>query len=650
MMTGGEYLAVTWFQWLSMDDNGAAIETTYRQRADGFLAAERRYALQERMVMHLRVAVFALAVVLFIVAWNSRQPLWWCVAGGAAICGFSAAVAWHDYIRTQMLRNGLLRQINQQAIARLHRRWNELPETRVAVPPQHLAVAADLDLFGHASLFHLLCSASTPLGIRVLRDWLLEPAAPEEIKRRQLAVAELAPHLDLRQTLTLEGRLLADRGRTAERFVEWAESGPWLVSRPWLRSLCRGAAVAAVLIPLLACGGILSFEIGAFALFLVLLVNINVITLFGAKVHGIFTVLNLRRGEARRYLRMFELMYSMPASSGELDAVKREATSLGGGVLLRMRQLNRIAFLATIRHEPFFKYFVYVPLQFLFLYDFHVLNVLETWQAKHGGYARRWFLAMGKFEALCSLATLVHDHPQWTMPKVDASAERFEARQLGHPLLPCETCVANDVEIGPAGSFLLVTGSNMSGKSTLLRAIGVNAVLAQAGAPVCAERLAMPPVALATSMRIRDSLEDGVSFYMAELLRLKEIVEAARDGDSRSHRTLMYLLDEILLGTNSRERHLAVVRVLRHLLQRGAIGAISTHDLELAGSEPLAGVCRCVHFCETLHDRDAERPMTFDYRLRPGIATTSNALKLLEIVGLGEDEDRATAESVLRRS
>ena len=164
------------------------------------------------------------------------------------------------------------------------------------------------------------------------------------------------------------------------------------------------------------------------------------------------------------------------------------------------------------------------------------------------------------------------------------------------------------------------------------------AVLAQAGAPVCAERLTMPPVSLATSMRIRDSLEDGVSFYMAELLRLKEIVEAARDGDSRNHRPLLYLLDEILLGTNSRERHLAVVRVLRHLLKCGAIGAISTHDLELGTNEPLAGVCRCVHFCETLHDRDAERPMTFDYKVRPGIATTSNALKLLEIVGLGAEE------------
>jgi DNA mismatch repair ATPase MutS len=216
----------------------------------------------------------------------------------------------------------------------------------------------------------------------------------------------------------------------------------------------------------------------------------------------------------------------------------------------------------------------------------------------------------------------------------------LQAAQLGHPLLPSGNCVRNDVEIGPAGSFLLVTGSNMSGKSTLLRAIGVNAVLAQAGGPVCAERLSMPPVVPATSMRIRDSLEAGVSFYMAELMRLKEIVDLARETDPKNGRTLLYILDEILLGTNSKERHIAVVRVLQHLLHRGAIGAVSTHDLDLAASESLGGACRCVHFRETLHGRDAEQPMTFDYKLHSGIATTTNALKLLEIVGLNEHEGR----------
>jgi DNA mismatch repair ATPase MutS len=303
-----------------------------------------------------------------------------------------------------------------------------------------------------------------------------------------------------------------------------------------------------------------------------------------------------------------------------------------------MRLLKLITTLTMIRHNTFLCIFVYLPLQFLFLYDFHILNLLEAWQTRYGQYARVWFRALGKFEALSSLAAIVHDHPQWAMPEVSLSAESFQAHKLGHPLLPCRTRVDNDVEVGPAGSCLLVTGSNMSGKSTLLRAIGVNAILAQAGAPVCAERLSMPPVALATSMRISDSLENGVSFYMAQLMRLKEIVDLARDPKNRNNRPLLYLLDEILLGTNSKERHIAVARVLQYLVQCDAIGAVSTHDLDLAAGEPLSGVCRCVHFRETLHDQHAEKPMTFDYILRTGIATTTNALKLLEIVGLGEND------------
>jgi hypothetical protein len=428
----------------------------------------------------------------------------------------------------------------------------------------------------------------------------------------------------------LEGRLPADRGAGMVCFVEWAQSDGWLAARPWLARWCRMLSAASLLVLVLTFSQILSSEVGGLAFFLILFLNGCTTAHFGGRVHDIF----MRRGDPTHYMRLFDLMYAMPDACAELQAVKREATQLGGGVLLRMRQLKRIAKLIDMRRSPLTAVLVYLPLQFVFLYDFHVLKLLETWQSKYGRYAGRWFQALGRFEALCSLASVVHDQPQWTMPNVDAAADRLEAQGLGHPLLPGETCVANDVEIGPAGSFLLVTGSNMSGKSTLLRAMGVNVVLAQAGGPVCAERLTIPPMALATSMRVRDSLESGVSFYMAELMRLKEIVDMARAAEPAKDRKLLYLLDEILLGTNSKERHIAVVRVLQHLLQCRAIGAISTHDLDLAASDPLAEVCRCVHFCETLHDRDAERPMTFDYKLRPGVATTTNALKLLEIVGL----------------
>ena len=192
--------------------------------------------------------------------------------------------------------------------------------------------------------------------------------------------------------------------------------------------------------------------------------------------------------------------------------------------------------------------------------------------------------------------------------------------------------MSNDVEVGPAGTFLLVTGSNMSGKSTLLRSIGVNAVLAQAGGPVSAAALRMPPVTLATSILVEDSLAEGVSFFMAELQRIRWIVKEA-DRAHAEGRVLLYLLDEVLRGTNSFERQVAVRRVVLHLLKRGALGAVSTHDLQLAEVQEIKTVCVPVHFRETLHPGE-DPPMTFDYEMRPGVATTVNALKLMELVGL----------------
>ncbi len=201
-------------------------------------------------------------------------------------------------------------------------------------------------------------------------------------------------------------------------------------------------------------------------------------------------------------------------------------------------------------------------------------------------------------------------------------------------MLKPEVAVGNDVEIGPPGTFLLVTGSNMSGKSTLLRALGTNIVLAQAGGPVCARLLRLPPVVLATSIRVQDSLEQGVSYFLAELKRLKCVVDAAKRVRMEGDRTLVFLLDEMLHGTNTVERQIAARAVLAHLLDLGATGMVSTHDLDLVATPTLAGRSRLVHFTESFIE-EADRPaLTFDYTLRPGLATSTNALKLMEMVGL----------------
>jgi DNA mismatch repair ATPase MutS len=270
---------------------------------------------------------------------------------------------------------------------------------------------------------------------------------------------------------------------------------------------------------------------------------------------------------------------------------------------------------------------LYLPLQAIFAWDVNALARLEAWQEVAGAHVRDWLTVIGETEATAALATLAYDHREWTFPAISPETTTLLASNLGHPLLPETARVTNDVEVGPAGRFLLVTGSNMSGKSTLLRAIGVNVVLAGAGGPACATAMTMPPLRLWTSVKVEDSLERGVSFFMAELQRLKAVVDAANATDPEGS-TLLFLLDEILQGTNTAERQIAARRVIRHLVDAGAIGAVSTHDLTLADGPELTSIARAVH----LRDTVTPDGMEFDYKLRPGIATSTNALRLMEIV------------------
>jgi DNA mismatch repair ATPase MutS len=253
---------------------------------------------------------------------------------------------------------------------------------------------------------------------------------------------------------------------------------------------------------------------------------------------------------------------------------------------------------------------------------------LAGWRRHPGAHVRDWLEAAAEMDALACLAAIRHDQPGWCRPQL-RDEKLLTAAALGHPLIADDRRVTNDVTVGPPGTVLLVTGSNMSGKSTLLRAIGLNAVLAEAGAPACAEALQMPPVDLQTSIRIQDSLERGISYFMAALARLKGVVDAAEREPS--DRALLYLLDEILQGTNSAERAIAVQAVARHLLDAGAIGAMTTHDLAVAEEEPLRSAAALVHFTETV---DEEGRMEFDYRLRPGLATSRNALRLMRLIGI----------------
>ena len=606
------------------------IAAEYQSRFERYALEQRQFDRQANRLSNWRALAFAAMVGAGVagLAMPDVLLLWLLVAVGLFVV-FVVLVRVHARVLGNLVRAARLAEVNREALARHRRDWDQLPKPVVAADPKYQSTAKDLDLFGRASLYQIMAPPHTPAGVQLLKSWLIDPAEPAEIVERQQAIQGLAPALDWRQELDLYGRLLGADAMHPERFVAWAESPSWLTDRSWLVWLARLSPLVLLLLAIAQAIGALA---GAWWMVLVL-VNVVVSFLVVGRVHAIFNRISTRQGEIRQFGELFALAAKMPATVPELQRIQAELAQLGGGAHAELGHLGKIMDLANLRYSAM----VYGVVQALTLWDIHVLVRIERWQRRSGHFAARWFAALGRLEALAGIASLAHDQPRWTYPRVDASGEPVVAAQgLGHPLLSDKARVSNDVTVGPPGSLLLVTGSNMSGKSTLLRSIGTNIVLAQAGGPVCASQLSLPPLRLATSMRVQDSLEDGVSFFLAELKRLKEAVDAARDGDTRQNRRLLYLFDEILQGTNTVERQIAVRTVLKHLLAQGAIGAISTHDLDLANSPELAQSCRPVHFRESFTDGPTGRRMTFDYQLRQGVATTTNALKLLEMVGLAD--------------
>jgi hypothetical protein len=587
---------------------------------------------------NLRAATFLVAAAAWLTFDVLPEPISAIVLGLAVVLTvvFIGQIVTHRRVRRVERWEGALAALAREGLFRMDRDWEglgaSLPEgeRQVDAPPPDHPFAGDLSVLGEVSLFRLAGPVTSERGRANLRGWLLEYGDPETSSARQGAVRELAALADLRTEFAAIGRLERLKSLEGlERFFTWAEGTPSSLDRPGLRF------AAWLLPPVLVLGLVGYFALGWLPWWVL-------------PAAGNFWVLRQTRKEAdeafadsalggpplKALVPQLDLLAGREWSDPTLSSI---ADRLGRGEDDSRRHLARLSKLLDFvesRRNAF-----YAMMAPIFLLEVHLWAALDRWRAAHGSAARGWLEALGEWEALAALATIAHDHPHWAQPNLASSgAAELRAEALGHPLLPPDACVRNDVSVGPPGTFLFVTGSNMSGKSTLLRALGANAVLAGAGAPVCATAFALPPVRVYTSMRIEDSLAEGISLFMAELLRIKQVVDAA-SATGESGRPVLYLLDEILHGTNTAERRIAARAVVRHLLKRGAIGAVSSHDLTLADAPDLSAAVHAVHFREEV-GRDAGAAsgamLTFDYRLREGIATTRNALKLLGAVGLGE--------------
>ena len=611
-----------------MTNSSDAVVADYAARSGVYRAAGDSASRVERRLGVARLACFAVGTLAAIAVAESEvgSALGIAIVAAAAACLF-ALVGWHASVRERVRTFRALERGCAAGSARATRDWNAMPiAVAIDVPVDH-AFAGDLHIAGSHSLARLLPPVSRVAGRSAVSRWLLAelPPSVDTLRSRQEAVRELVTRVEWRERLSVLGARLAGEPSSAEAFFAWAEGEPRTRSTGRLRllGLVSGAITVASLFA--ATFGVVPARVP------VLLLGLNLlITLWTRR--SVDGALEAVAGHETRLRGVGDVLRH--ALSTRLDAAALTALTerLGSGEAVRaFAWFDQIAKFAEVRLSPMGHY----ALQALVLWDLHVVDVLERWRAHHGREARDWIGALGEIEALAALATLAHENPDWCFPLVEnRDAASFEATELGHPLLSPAVRVGNDVTLGGAGDILFVTGSNMSGKSTLLRAIGLNVVLAQAGGPACARTMRLARTRLRTSVEATDALERGLSLFMAELLRIKAIVDAAR---APADCPLLFIADEMLRGTNARDRHTALIAILGQLVAAGASGVVATHDPDLAADERLRPHIRPFHMLEQFRVDGAATSMWFDYRLRPGLATTRNAIQLLELVGLGGD-------------
>lgn len=520
--------------------------------------------------------------------------------------------------------------INIDGLHRIKREWDKLREPCCPEEFRLIPEAKDLNIVGHASLLKLIGTVESSLGNKTILSWLFNKKTNfQEIAMRQESIAELADKVDLRQSVQLVSRKIEEKGVNIESFIEWCNEAPWLLRSQFIIWTVWGLSGLTLASALAHLSGLTQYPVWL----VFVLLNIAFSFYHYSKVDAIFNSISKREKDLSSYIDLFRLVEAKEFKSKGLQRIV-SGMKMGGDAYpsVLLERLKKIIAYSDIRFSPM----VYFIVQSVTLWNFHVVYFLEKWKAKFSPDIRTLIAASSEFEATCSLAGLKFENPEWAFPQFHENGSKLiQAKGLGHPLLHDGIRVGNDVVLGTPETFLFITGSNMAGKSTFLRSIGVNALLAQAGSVVCAESLSLPFVDVVTSIQVEDSIEGGVSFFMAELQRLKLIVDRA-GRNSSDNRTTLYLLDEILRGTNSFDRRSAVRIVLKKLLRLNTIGAVTTHDLELASCKDLSSASEAVHFTEHVTS-DGSQIMEFDYKMHEGISKTTNALKLLAAIGLCEE-------------
>jgi hypothetical protein len=605
------------------------------------------------------VAVFLVAV--GVTVFEHVGPVW---MAGVPFVLFVGVAVYHVKVLREHVAAVRAAEVYRLGLARVEDRWVGLRERAVpegmAEAMQASLYASDLDVVGRGGLFELLCVARTRMGEETLLRWLLEPTEVSEVRARQEAVAELRGRLEFKERMAIAGepermgrRGSVQIGVQAAALRSWAEA-PAVLRQGWMPWLAGVLAVVAVV-------GIVVWlkGISLSPLLLVLLVEAGVRRPFSKRIAEVLEGADRALEQMKLLSGLLEVMEAEGFEAGRLREIegRLRGSAVKGSVAIA--QLGRLGQYRDSMDNWFVK-LLNLPL----MYSVQLAWAMERWRGRHGRAVGAWLEAVAEMEALVSLATYSYEHPGDVFPEFVEERGWFEAEELGHPLIAAAKCVRNSVRMGGEVRVLVISGSNMSGKSTLMRTVGVNTVLAMCGAPVRARRLRLSALRMGASLLVNDSLQSGQSRFYAEIERLRRVcmlaescaesyAESCADGESKSGESksgesksgesksggegwsgawsVMFLLDELLQGTNSKDRLVGARGVVRALVEAGAIGMVTTHDLALAGSEGL-GVegLRSMHFQDEIVDGE----MRFDFRLREGVAMRSNGVELMRLIGL----------------
>ncbi|WP_432667393.1 DNA mismatch repair protein [Wukongibacter baidiensis] len=567
--------------------------------------------------LRLTVALAGIGNMVFLYITNSYSLMLPILAAYMAI--FIYLVIKHNEVRSRRNYSSSLYKINDESIKRVDGEWKAFGDIGAEFLDESHSYSEDLDVFGKGSLFQWINITTTYIGRQKLKKYLLAPCkSSEEIHERQEVLSELSGKLWWRQRFMAEGMVISDDVHDSEPLYSFVKEKKNFYLKNWVMI---GARVLPI-ISIILCTLYLMGKVSYYPPVVLLGIQTLILKFKNKERTKTLNMVYNHKENIKSYRKMLEQFEKKHFRSSYINRLKASLVSKEGYTAYQqIDRLERITQSISNRNNA-----VFIIINILLLWDYQCMISLEIWKRRSGILIETWLDVIGELEALSSLALIKHDNPEWAMPKIIDTSSNLKAENMGHPLLTNKR-ICNDLKIESPTKILLITGSNMSGKSTLLRTVGLNLLLAYIGAPVCARSFQCPMMEIHTCMRVSDNLEKSISSFYAELLRIKEIVRASKD------RPVFFLLDEIFKGTNSEDRHEGAKQLINKLLRDGAIGLVSTHDLELGVLENESNKrIRNYHFQEYYRDNE----IYFDYRLKSGISTTRNALYLIKMVGIDD--------------